>query len=301
MDARLIVALGLAVSIASLTGCYAALKASPERSIDKTKEIEALKAYLGPEVVTKYSAPDAARRQGLTRRAWRDEVIHARLRVMDLHFNSFQQALFQEGVGLGIATDWATLALGSLGAVYENASQVLSLASTGITGAKAAFDRHAFFEKTMPTIVSTMIANRREVLVRIRTGLTKEVSEYPLSLALADLEAYYIAGTIPGALIEINETSGQVAKRADAALEEILVVSVVPEALQNRREAMSAWAKTLAYPDLKKLGGILSVPSDVVDEIDLLTHVLRKVSAADTPEAFDAIAMQVKEQFGEDF
>jgi hypothetical protein len=145
--------------------------------------------------------------------------------AIDLYFGQFQQDLFREGVGSGIATDWITLALAGAGAVAGNAGTkaALAAAAAGIIGAKAAFDKNVFFDKTMPALLAQMVALRKTVLVRIQAGLSQGIDRYPLTQALIDLEDYYNAGTIPGALTGIVEGAGATAKQADEEMKKVLV------------------------------------------------------------------------------
>ena len=85
----------------------------------------------------------------------RDEYVNAKISTIDLHFGEFEKSLFTEGVGGGIATDWIKLALGGAGAVIASASQALSAAAAGVEGAKASFDKQAFFANTMTRPRST--------------------------------------------------------------------------------------------------------------------------------------------------
>jgi len=64
-------------------------------------------------------------------------------------------------------------------------------------------------------LLATMEAERRKVMVRIREGLVKSETEYSLIQALLDLDDYYKAGSIPGALIAIAATSGETLKKAE--------------------------------------------------------------------------------------
>ena len=63
-----------------------------------------------------------------------------------------------------------------------------------------------------------MRANRTSVLARIRTGLQQGIAEYPLGAALTDVEDYYFAGTVLGALIGITEAVGVQAAEANRRL-----------------------------------------------------------------------------------
>ena len=208
--------LGLVILLAAalmLAGCAAALQGYPERVKDIDTELANLQPFMSDDVIKNYK-----KATGDAKKLIRDEYVNARITAINLHFGTFEKALFREGVGTGIGTDWIKLALGGAGAVYAGASQALSAATVGIEGAKASFDKQAFFENTITTLFAAMDANRKTVLVKIRQGLGQPVANYPLTQAMADLEDYYNAGTIPGALISINADSGAKAERADKVL-----------------------------------------------------------------------------------
>jgi hypothetical protein len=272
------------------------MSAYPERATDPQAELTAMNKYLQAGAITKYDAQNDAERDGLSKRAWRNEVVNARVRATDLHFNAFQQKLFQEGVGLGVATDWMVLALNVGGSVAGGAASALSAASAGVVGAKAAFDKNVFFDKTMPALLANMMAKRKEVLVRIREGLIKDVDEYPLTLALNDLETYYNAGTIPGALVDIAETAGAVAEKADARLESLLVVTPVDPLLQARREQAAAFVKTLNQSQLDALAKSLGLSTGANAQVDILTAI----SKAQSTKGFDIIAQKLKVLFNKE-
>lgn len=215
----------LLVSALALGGCAAALEGFPERVEDLDKELANLELFMNEDAIKKYESAT-----GDTKKLLRDEYVNARITAINLHFGTFEKALFREGVGAGIGTDWIKLALGGAGALYAGASQALSAATAGIEGAKASFDKQAFFENTVTTLFAAMDANRKTVLVKIRQGLRQLVANYPLTQAMADLEDYYNAGTIPGALISINADSGAKAEKADAILFPKITKEAVTEA-----------------------------------------------------------------------
>jgi hypothetical protein len=206
------------ITFLSLYGCTT-MQGYPSRSDDPVRELQALATYLDPEVVTTYNSKPSTEKQ-----AYRDDVVNGRIRAVDINFNAFEQALSKEGIGINVATDWAVIGLGGAGAIVGGAStkSILSATSGAITGAKGSIDKHVFFEKTMPVLLSQMEALRKEVLVRIRSGLELGVDKYPLMAALIDLEDYYKAGTVPGALMGITAASGDTIKKADEKLETII-------------------------------------------------------------------------------
>src|SRR5262245_54135306 len=203
-----------------LSGC-ASFKAYPDRTVDLTAELQGIDKYVKPEIINEYAGLDNKEKK----KNLRDEIVNARVYAIDLYFGKFQQDLFREGVGAGIATDWITLALAGAGAVTGSAETkaALAAAAAGIIGAKAAFDKNVFFDKTMPALLAQMVALRKTVLVRIQAGLSQGIDRYPLTQALIDLEDYYNAGTIPGALTGIVEGAGATAKQADEEMKKVLV------------------------------------------------------------------------------
>ncbi len=177
----------------------------------------------------------------------RDEYVNAKISTIDLHFGEFEKSLFTEGVGGGIATDWIKLALGGAGAVIASASQALSAAAAGVEGAKASFDKQAFFANTMTTLLAAMDANRKTVQVKIRQGLDQPVTSYSLTQAFADLEDYYLAGTIPGALISINADSGAKSAKAQNLLNELTTFKFVKDTAGDKLQAF--WMPDGKTPD----------------------------------------------------
>ncbi len=210
MKSQIYGAAALLIAALTLGGCVAALKGFPDRVANTETELTALKPFMNADAIKAYK--DAT---GDAKKLKRDEYVNARISAIDLHFGEFEKALFQEGVGGGIATDWLKLALGGAGTLYAGASQALSAAVTGIEGAKASFDKQAFFANTITTLFAAMDANRKTIHVKIQKGLARPVANYTLTQAFADLEDYYVAGTIPGALISINADSGAKGEKAD--------------------------------------------------------------------------------------
>lgn len=220
----------LFAAVIALGGCAAALEGFPDRDAAPS-----LHQFTGAEAITNYRDSNKSAED---RKLIRDEYVNARIHSINRHFSEFEQSLYLEGVGAGIGTDWLKLALGGAGALYAGASQALSAAAAGIEGAKASFDKQAFFENTITTLFAAMDANRKTVLVKIRLGLAQPVADYPLTQALADLEDYYNAGSIPGALIGINADSGAKAEKADAILIPRITKETVTEEAFNDRVAL---------------------------------------------------------------
>ena len=203
----------------SLISC-ASPRGFPERTVSSDEELKELKIYYESEKVDEYSAPGKTDEE---RMRIRNEIINARIAAIDIQFALFQQKLHQEGVGLNIGSDAIILGLGAAGALVSGgASQVLSATSAAVVGLKGSVDKKLFFEQTMPALFSQMIAQRKKVLAKIRTGLTNSATDYPLQQGFADLEDYRYAGSIPGALATIVEDAGTTSAKATEKLDKIL-------------------------------------------------------------------------------
>jgi hypothetical protein len=213
----IVLLLGLVGGCASVTGF-------PDRTADAAAELLQLQQYFAPDLIATYDALPAEQR-----RARRDEIVNGRLAAIDLQFGLFQQAVYREGVGLNIGADVTLLGLGAAGAVVSDAgtSNILSALAGAVTGTRSSIERNAFAERTAAALVAQMVALRKKVLVRIRRGLTIDATEYPLTQALVDLENYYNAGTIPGALVGIVESAGETAARAEGEIARVLEAAYV--------------------------------------------------------------------------
>jgi hypothetical protein len=146
--------------------------------------------------------------------------VDSRLQAIDLHFHSFEHELYRQGVVTSIGFDFIILGLtGAIATVGgEGFKEALGATSAGLLGAKTSIDKNAFFEKSIPALLAQMSASRATALVQVREGLTKSVEEYPLDQALTDVENYYAAGTLPGALQAITAQAGAAKQEAEKVL-----------------------------------------------------------------------------------
>ena len=97
-------------------------------------------------------------------------------------------------------------------------------------------DKNVFFEKTMPALLSQMIALRKKVLVKLRGDMLDGVDVYPLNEALIGVEDYFFAGTIPGAISAIVEEAGANSRKADEDLKVVVVEKRAGEFLEGERQ-----------------------------------------------------------------
>ncbi|MBV8402345.1 MAG: hypothetical protein JOZ17_27025, partial [Acetobacteraceae bacterium] len=144
------------------------------------------------------------------RREFRDEIIAERIALINISYRLFEERLFQEGTVREISTDWALLGLAAAGATISSSTtqRILAAISGGLVGARAAFDKQALFDRTLPALVSQMEASRLRVELRLLEGMQQNTGAYGIVQALGDLDAYYAAGTLPGAIINVAGDAG---------------------------------------------------------------------------------------------
>jgi hypothetical protein len=162
-----------------------------------------------------------------------------------LQFSEFEEDIFRQSREVGFGATLATLGLNAYGAFASGGTaNVLAAISGGIIGARAAYDREILAERTIIAIHTQMRANRTNVLARLRAGLRESIEDYPIAAALADLEDYYHAGTMPGAIIGITESAGAAAQDADERLRVVtgMARSAGARALQDWAEDQSVSA-----------------------------------------------------------
>lgn len=258
------------VLLTSGCGHFAVTRGFPNPSVDVETRLAQMDIYRGDTLIKQYNDPvNAGQRVRI-----RNDLINGRIALIDIHFNEFLQGLHKEDVGFNVATDAITIGLGTAGALVSGgASQVLSGTSAAVIGAKESVDKNAFFDQTMPALMAKMIAQRKSVLVGIRNGLLNKTEQYPLAQGLADLEEYYYAGTIPGAITGVVQTAGAEAAEAEAQIKLVF----------NRSK------EDVSGPVLDRVDAILTALKKLPDDkvLDLANNP--PDSGAEFTEALDAL------------
>jgi hypothetical protein len=144
LDARTIV---VALCMAT-TGC-AGVRGFPDRTYSTADEVAALTKYDLTSVLTAYDSPEDAARGGMSREAWRNHVLEARIQDMNLRFADFEQELYEQGIGFGVGTDWIALALTGAAAVVSGGTspvtKVINGGYNGLESRQTYFRRAKFF------------------------------------------------------------------------------------------------------------------------------------------------------------
>ena len=195
-------------------GC-AASGGYPDYPVNVEVDQAVLRYYFEPSTIQLYLSAPAGGRGAI-----RNEIIYGRIAAYDIEYAKFQQDISRERSLTDTTGDITALVLNALGAsLVSNATKTaLAASSAAVTGSKLAIDRNIFYERTMPALFAQMDANRAEALVRIEGGTTLPDSQYPLTKAFVDLNAYREAGSLPGALSAITHAAGLKKEAAQTVL-----------------------------------------------------------------------------------
>lgn len=153
---------------------------------------------------------------GEDQRRVRDRFITVRTALIDYQYGLFRTDLYEGRVGADVGVDLATLGLNGVGAALAS-TQVKTIAaglSAFLIGGKASVDKNVYFDRTLPALLEQMDAGRATVRRRILDSMINGTDRYPLMQAAADVEDYFRAGSIAGAIAGI--TTQATAEKKDA-------------------------------------------------------------------------------------
>ena len=219
--------------IALLTsGCFTSIEGGPPRLFSITEESAVARARLTLGEEAYYASPVAQNKRV------RNEIIFARMRAIDSYYYAFEASLIRERQEVGFIS--SIISIGLSGAVplvsAVDTKNILGAASSGLQGATKAYSDEVLFQKTVQVLTTQMRARRDIVASDLVSRLRAlDIEAYPLSLALSDVDEYYAAGTIAGALIEIQKTVSAESRNAEAIKAGAVLVRFAPVTDLGRR------------------------------------------------------------------
>jgi hypothetical protein len=149
-----------------------------------------------------------------------NSYVTERIFEIDLEYNSYFSRLTRDSQVASVAGDSALLTLTALSTVAPASAvatkTALSAAATGVTGFKSAIDKDILLSHTVQILQSQMEASRALIRNRVMASLLSNKqgkSIYTVWQAHSDLEDYYRAGTLPGALEALAAVTGNNAQQ----------------------------------------------------------------------------------------
>ena len=218
------------IAALALSGCQASFRGAPEPSIDPNRDLlkSAVEASLSDENINAALTNAGTPEQQVARR---NTIVFGRMAELDRLYYEYERNLSSEVRKSDLGTSLVALAAGVAGTLAgtEAASQAFSAVNAIVAGTQAAFNETILVDQTIQALASTMRANRDNVKAQTYKKLNKDTASYPLIAAVADLELYRQAGTLPGALLGISEAASDAEVRArgkaETAAREIKVVT----------------------------------------------------------------------------
>jgi len=132
----------------------------------------------------------------------RNAMIERRIAVIDAYFKEFQASLVKEDVRSEFGMGILGIGVGGAGSlVPETTSRILSAVSGGMAGAQAVYGKAVLYDKAMSALLAQMQAGRKAVAAQIFQHWNLGIDQYPIWMARMDLDAYYFAGSLPGAIM----------------------------------------------------------------------------------------------------
>lgn len=143
------------------------------------------------------------------RLAARNELVTARMFLIDDEYHQYEKSILSEVRGTGFATSLLALFLTSASTVVggNQAKTILSGGATAILGGKEVFDREILLDQATRAIQTQMQSSRKVIEARILTKLDTPYAKWGFWTALKDVEEYRQAGTLAGALKAATETA----------------------------------------------------------------------------------------------
>ena len=237
--ARVLLALGLATL---LGGCASFNIAGPRPAFDPAADIKDLEAHYqgATSIAVYYAQPETAQR--------RNEFIVGRLTLYNLKYTQYIQQFSVGYAELETAADISKLVLDIGGAIAGGRNDKTALAALSglLTGSRVSIEKNFFNQQTSNALVAQMNAQRKTALVPIVAGMNQAVDKYPLGQALVDLQAYYEAGTMTGALSGIHADAAAKQEQAQVQIDKYRNFNF---AADNSSDAISAWLHPGAVVD----------------------------------------------------
>lgn len=203
---------GLTFPLLSVLAACSSLKGAPEPVFPTDGEIKLLSEVYDDQAIKDIFANYRKSGQSEAERIrLRNELVLARMYSIDLRYRDFEVELTAESRQGNFALTLVSLGLSGAGAIVgaSGVQTILAGVDTGLEGATQAFNRDILIDRTVQVLTTQMRAERDRLRAEIVSNLSQPTGAYPLPLALGQVEQYYVAGTLTGALTAVTETVSQ--------------------------------------------------------------------------------------------
>jgi hypothetical protein len=220
-----------AICALAVGGCQS-LNGAPTPIESRKEALAHVSAQMLPAAIQTYDDATAE----TARRKARDRIIRARIYAIDVNYNDFSRSLSTEQKSFVVGSDVLAAGLTGAATLAKSARTKTHLTTYAgfVLGIRGTVDKELYFSKTLPAIIAQMNASRQTVLAKITEGLARPDSDYPLAAGLADLEAYYVAGTLNGALAAISKEAGVQTQTAEDRIASVTTIAAQYDDLSRK-------------------------------------------------------------------
>jgi hypothetical protein len=196
--------------ISTLAGC-ASHQVGPNRPVPIETDVSMVSSIAYPRDLATFAS------NWSDKAVARNEMLTARMYVADMEYQVYEANLTKEIQDEGLLGTATLLGLTTASTLVSPAptKTILSGLATGVAGLDKAYNEKELLSNAMQALQTQMRADRKAQAAEIYakmlrgTGNAKQptpIGEYTWSMALADAEAYYQAGTISSGLIGLSRT-----------------------------------------------------------------------------------------------
>lgn len=194
-----------AVFLSMLAPGCSAIFSPPEKLYSIGEEREHLRSQIGlPDFKSfRYYTSDQ-------QSTYRNNYIAERMYSIDIFYSEYFSTMTREKQGYNLAGGLAVSALTSAVSLVgsKGAKEVLAATAGIVNAGKTEFDKEFLASKTIQILQNKMESSRLDKRQSILQKMKKNIIEYSLAESLSDLEDYYRAGTIAGALEDLSADAG---------------------------------------------------------------------------------------------
>ncbi len=222
----------LALTSCALAACnWTGSLGGPERVAPVADEVAEMKIYAN-------SYAELSRGSAADQVAARNNMIAARMYVIDMEYTQYEGQLMHEGQAVDFSTKLTSGVLTTTAGLIGNlgTSHALAETATLINGLDSAYNDKILKSQIIQNVMSAMRTARHDQAAVIYANMYCPVSVYPIGFALSDLETYYRAGTFQTGLIKLTQTVTKA--ESDAKLRRTIT------SLRPRRTPKRSWMRT---------------------------------------------------------
>ena len=172
----------------------------------------------------------------------RNEIQNKAIAVIDQRYAAFKFALAADRADAATAATGTALAATTAAAFVDSLAAKTNYALFGaaLIGAYGIVDKNYYFDKTAPALVSGMEAARVQVLVQIKKGQALLIDAYSGTAAAQDVESYYAAGTLMGAIQDLTARANTAQAEGQAEVRTLKVLTDA-EIEHNTKISAAVW------------------------------------------------------------